>query len=154
MTPTETFLNWFDNQNKEQNESIAFFFLILTPDFDAEKNLLSGKMSEKLKAYLTTESNVYTLIGKLLFVRSAFDFLTDVYADEERFNISQNFFLKLSQEAEAKGLNASDSQNLYGTGHIRFEQQKEYKKNWKNFCENEFTYKAINKYYMDSLMKR
>lgn len=151
MTPTEAFLNWFDNQNKEENEAIAFFFLTLTPDFDTEKNLLSGKKSEKLKAYLTSESNVYTLIGKLLFVRSAFDFLTDVYDDEKRFNVTQNILLKVSQKAEAKGLNASDSQNLYETGHIRFEQQKEYKKNWKIFCENEFTYKAINKYYNDSL---
>lgn len=153
MTPTEAFLNWFDNQNKEENEAIAFFFLILTPDFDSENNLLSGKKSEKLKAYLTSESNVYTLIGKLLFLRSAFDFLTDVYDDEKKFNDTQNAALKLSQKAEAKGLDASDSRNLYETKPIHFEQRKEYNKNWKNFCENEFTNKAINKYYKDS-MKR
>jgi hypothetical protein len=154
MTPIESFLHWFENQNKELDDTIAFLVLSLVPDFDMIKNGLSGDMSEKLREYLTNNSDYHKIVGKALFVRSTIDFLVDDYDDIDKHIVMQNITLQVIEEGRAKGYNVDSSIRLYETGAARLDQRKEYKNNWKDFCRNQFTYETINIYLRDRQIEK
>ena len=146
------FLNWYESQNKEMTDTLSFQALMIAPGFDAINDGMSGDLTRKFRQYLESETDASKISGKAVFVRSAIDFLTFDFDNIDTLIDSQNKIKRGIDKGIVEGRNMDILKLIHEKGADRFEERKEFKKEWVEFRDNRFTYNYIDEFLMKSLL--
>jgi hypothetical protein len=131
----DNFLVWFDNQEVSIREGVAFEVLYYAPDFEfSAKDIL--KVEEAFKAYLTRTAPLGKVIGMLLYIKNAIDFVVHKYDDIDDFIQSQNIKKSIIESGEMEERDMTALKNNFLDGAANHEKRKIFKENWINYRDN------------------
>jgi hypothetical protein len=153
MTPIDKFLDWFNKQDIKTRDVIAFQLLCLAPDFDLFEQDVMIDDIEIFRQYLSKEKIAEKVVGKLLFVKYAIDYIVIDYDREDIWVETQKSVQNTILKGESEGHDMDYIKETPSEVAKRFEFRKNFKEDWTAFCSKHLSFETLDRYMDDDLLK-